>query len=127
MTGLSIGLYINEKLGGTPELTTLVGNNFFYISTQEAVNFPFVVYRRDDLTPNYTKDLLSDDKVNVSFIVASDKYIQSVEIAEVLRTTLEGKRARRYGITDTKLVSANEDMIDNTFVQSLVFSFKMDY
>lgn len=127
MTGLSIGLYINEKLGSTPNLTALIGEKVFPISTQREVAFPFVVYQRGELTSAYTKDFLSDDTVKVGFIIASDKYNQSVEIAEMLRATLEGKRAKKYSITETKLVSANEDMIENTFVQSLVFSFKMDY
>lgn len=127
MTGLSIGLYINEKLGNTPDLITLVGEKVFPISTQKEVTFPFVVYQRSGLTSTYTKDFLSDDTVSVSFIVASDKYFQSVEIAEALRIALEGKRAKKYGIIETKLVSANEDLIEDTFVQSLVFSFKMDY
>lgn len=127
MTGLSIGLYINEKLGSTPDLTALVGEKVFPISTQKEVAFPFVVYQRGGLTSTYTKDFLSGDIVSISFIIASDEYFQSVEIAEALRAALEGKRAKKYGISETKLVSANEDMIENTFVQSLVFSFKMDY
>lgn len=127
MTGLSIGLYINEKLGSTPDLTALVGEKVFPISTQKEVAFPFVVYQRGGLTSTYTKDFLSVDTVSVSFIIASDEYFQSVEIAEALRAALEGKRAKKYGISETKLVSANEDMIENTFVQNLVFSFKMDY
>lgn len=127
MTGLSIGLYINEKLGSTPDLTALVGEKVFPISTQKEVAFPFVVYQRGGLTSTYTKDFLSGDIVSISFIIASDEYFQSVEIAEALRAALEGKRAKKYSITETKLVSANEDIVEGTFVQSLVFSFKMDY
>ncbi|WP_455671695.1 tail completion protein gp17 [Phocaeicola sp.] len=127
MTGLSIGLYINEKLGGSPDLTALIGDKVFPISTQKEIDFPFVVYQRGGLTTTYTKDFLDVDTVEVTFIVASDKYFQSVEIAEALRAVLEGKRAKKYGITETKLVSANEDTVENTFVQTLVFSFKIDY
>lgn len=127
MTGLSIGLYINEKLSNAPDLIKLVGEKVFPISTQKEVTFPFVVYRRGDLTANYTKDFLNGETIKVDFIVASDEYFQSVEIAEALRAALEGKRAKKYGISETKLVSANEDTVEGTFVQSLVFSFKTDY
>lgn len=126
MTGISIGSYINEKLGSSEELASLVGEKVFPISTQKEIDFPFIVYQRGELTPSYTKDLLGDDAIRVEFIVASDKYFQSVEVAEALRNTLEGKRSKKYGITETKLVSAGEDLLEGTFVQSLVFSFKMD-
>lgn len=127
MTGLSIGIYINEKLGDTPNFTTLVGEKVFPISTRQDVSFPFVVYQRGDLLPDYTKDGLSGDMVNVAFVVASDKYDQSVEIAEALRNALEVKRAKKYGISQIRLVSASEDIIEDTFVQNLIFSFKIDY
>lgn len=127
MTGISIGTYIDEKLGGSPELAVLIGNKFFPISTRMEIDFPFVVYQRVELSPDYTKDLLAGDTVNVAMIVASDKYTQSTEIAEVVRTAFDGKRAKKYGISGTRLVSANEDFTEGTFTQCLVFSFKIDY
>ena len=126
MTGLSIGTYIDEKIGGSPELATLIGEKFFPISTRMEVEFPFVVYQRIELSPDYTKDLLSGDTVNVAFISASDKHNQSIEVAEAVRSIFDGKRARKYGITDIKLISATEDLQEGTFTQCLIFSFKMD-
>lgn len=127
MTGISVGLYINKKLNSNTDFTDLVGDKVFPITTKKEISFPFVVYKRDGLTPNYTKDSLCGDVVNTTFIVASDEYFKSVEIAEALRSTLENKRSKEYGITEIKLVSASEDTIEDTFVQVLVFSFKFDY
>lgn len=127
MTGISIGTYIDEKLGDSPELKMLIGKKFFPISTRMEIDFPFVVYQRIELSPEYTKDLLAGDTVNVAIIVASDKYTKSIEIAEVIRTAFDGKRAKKYGISGTRLVSANEDFTEGTFTQSLVFSFNINY
>lgn len=127
MTGISIGLYINKKLIGNPDFVALVNDKVFPITTKKEISFPFVVYKRDGLTPNYTKDSLNGDEINITFIVASDEYFKSVEIAEVLRSTLEEKRSKEFGISETKLSSASEDVVDDTFIQVLVFSFKIDY
>lgn len=127
MTGISIGLYINKKLNGNTDFTALVGDKVFPITTKKEITFPFVVYKRDGLTPDYTKDFLNGDSVSVTFIVANDEYLKSVEIAEALRSALENKRSKEFGIVETRLVSANEDTVEDTFVQVLVFSFKFDY
>ena len=92
-------------------------------------SFPFVIYKRNSLTPEYTKDRYgTGDTVSVEIVVASDNYLNSVTIAEEVRKSLENKRGSydNFDVIDSKLISANEDFIEDTFIQSLVFSFKTE-
>lgn len=88
-----------------------------------------MIYKRNSLTPEYTKDRYgTGDTVSVEIVVASDNYLNSVTIAEEVRKSLENKRGSydNFDVIDSKLISANEDFIEDTFIQSLVFSFKTE-
>ena len=109
---LSIGAHVYKKLSDSTELAKLVSDKIYAISTKTETSFPFVIYKRNSLTPEYTKDRYgTGDTVSVEIVVASDNYLNSVTIADVI---------------DSKLISANEDFIEDTFIQSLVFSFKTE-
>lgn len=123
---LSISKHIYAKLSESEALKPLVGDKIFAISTKEATTFPFVVYKRNSLTPAYTKDRYdTGDNATVEVVVVSDNYFESVEIAEVIRLTLENKRGKydSFNVTGARLDSADEDFIDDTFIQRLAFSF----
>lgn len=126
---LLISEHIYNKLLASEELTGLVDDKIFTISTKAATSFPFVAFKRSSLTPNYTKDRHSTgDNVAVEFIVASDNYLISVMIASKIRKALEGNRGsyEEFDVIDAKLASADEDFIEETFIQRLVFSFETE-
>lgn len=125
---LSIGAHVYRKLSGSPELVKLVANKIYPLSTKANSSFPFVIYRRSFLAAAYTKDGYYEDAVTVEIAVASDNYLNSVTIAEEVRKALENKRGRYddFDVIDARLVSADEDFIEDTFIQHLVFSFKTE-
>ena len=121
---LSIGAHVYKKLSDSTELAKLVSDKIYAISTKTETSFPFVIYKRNSLTPEYTKDRYGTGDI----VVASDNYLNSVTIAEEVRKSLENKRGSydNFDVIDSKLISANEDFIEDTFIQSLVFSFKTE-
>lgn len=126
---LSIGAHVYKKLSDSTELAKLISDKIYAISTKTEISFPFVIYRRNSLIPEYTKDRYgTGDTVSVEVAVASDNYLNSVTIAEEVRKALENKRGQydNFNVIDAKLISANEDFIEDTFIQSLVFSFKTE-
>ena len=126
---LSIGAHVYEKLSKSPELAKLVDDKMYPLSTKTETSFPFVIYKRDSLTPEYTKDrYATGDTVLVEVVVVSDNYLNSVIIAEEVRKSHENKRGSydNFDVIDSKLISASENVIEDTFIQSLVFSFKTE-
>ena len=126
---LSIGAHLYKKLGESVELTELVKDKIYAISTKTSTTFPFVIFKRNSLTPNYTKDRHdTGDNVTVEIAVVSDNYLSSVTIAEEVRKALEKKIGSYDGfdVIDAKLMSADEDFIEDTFIQRLVFSFETE-
>lgn len=122
---LSIGKHIYKLLTESEKLNRMVGNRIFADSTKTETVFPFVLYKRNSLTPAYTKDRYGiGDAVTVEIVVASDKYLISVDIIEEVRKALERKRGvyDNFKVVDAKLIGANEDFIEDTFIQSLTFS-----
>ena len=123
------GPHVYKKLSDSTELAKLISDKIYAISTKTEISFPFVIYRRNSLVPEYTKDRYgTGDTVSVEVAVASDNYLNSVTIAEEVRKALENKRGQydNFNVIDAKLISANEDFIEDTFIQSLVFSFKTE-
>ena len=124
---LSIGAHVYKKLSDSTELAKLISDKIYAISTKTEISFPFVIYRRNSLVPEYTKDRYgTGDTVSVEVAVASDNYLNSVTIAEEVRKALENKRGQydNFNGLDAQLISATEEFIEDTFIQSLVFSVK---
>ena len=114
---LSIGAHVYKKLSDSTELAKLISDKIYAISTKTEISFPFVIYRRNSLVPEYTKDRYgTGDTVSVEVAVASDNYLNSVTIAEEVRKALENKRGQydNFNVIDAKLISANEDFIEDT-------------
>ena len=125
---LSIGAHVYKRLSDSTELAKLVTDKIYAISTKTETSFPFVIYKRSSLVPEYTKDRYgTGDTVSVEVVVASDNYLNSITIAEEVRNALENKRGSydSFDVIDAKLMSADEDFIEDTFIQCLVFSCKL--
>lgn len=126
---ISIGVHIYERLKSSAELTRLVGEKIYPLSTKKQTTFPFIIYNRTGLTPNETKDRYgSGDNVTVELVVADSNYTRSIEIAEAVRVALEHKGGdySLFSVTDAKLVACAEDFIEETYIQQLTFSFETE-
>lgn len=91
------------------------------------IKFPFIVYTREDITPVYTKDILTENLVKFTILCVDKDYINCLDVANAVRHALEGKRYSDEDIRifTIKLDSIQEDLIENAYVQTLHFSFSV--
>ena len=116
MKSLEVGKEIYSLLNGDARLTTLVENKIYPIIVEKETTYPFIVYKRSNIIPDYTKDF--------HIICVSNDYAQGIEIAEIVRDILEDKRTK--DIQSIKLESADEDFIDDAYVQTLSFNLTIN-
>ena len=69
---------------------------------------------------------ICSEVTSVDVIIASDRYDESIEVAELVKDALIGKNGIYSGIkiTDIDMISADEDYIEDTFIQNLTFNIK---
>lgn len=122
MTSLQIGKAIYSILADNGI------TNVYPLVADEGTTFPFIVYRRIGLTPSSTKDRFNyKEMATVELIVASSTYDSGVELAEQVKSTLLGKRGtyNEINIGDIYLEDADEDYLEDTFVQKLTFNIEI--
>lgn len=120
MSGLQIGKAIKTILSGIDKVYPLVAD--------EGTTYPFVVYRRSGLYPSTTKDRYSfREMATIEVIVAAANYPDSITLAEQVKGKLEHTRGKFNDITigDILLINADEDYIEDAFVQKLTFQIEI--
>ena len=124
MRSLEVGKEIYSHLKENKSLTDIVGNKIYPIIVEKDTNYPFIVYKRSNVIPDYTKDYHFKDYVIVDIICVSNHYVESVEIASLVRESLEDKK---YGdIVSIRLESADEDFVDDAYIQTLTFNLTIN-
>ncbi len=124
MQSLKVGKEIYSHLKENKSLTDIVGNKIYPIIVEKDINYPFIVYKRSNVIPDYTKDYHFKDDVIVDIICVSNHYVESVEIATLVRESLEDKK---YGdIVSIRLEGADEDFIDDAYIQTLTFNLTIN-
>lgn len=124
MQSLKVGKEIYSHLKENKSLTDIVGNKIYPIIVEKDTNYPFIVYKRSNVIPDYTKDYHFKDDVIVDIICVSNHYVESVEIATLVRESLEDKK---YGdIVSIRLESADEDFVDDAYIQTLTFNLTIN-
>ena len=112
------------------ELMKLVPKDkIFGMIAHSGTSYPFIVYSRSALNPQYNKDLGIrnigfTNTVQITVDIYSDKYVESLEVANEFRHALEGKgwKDKDIYIDYFELVSASENTDgESYFMQTLVF------
>ena len=124
MQSLKVGKEIYSHLKENKSITDIVGNKIYPIIVEKDTNYPFIVYKRSNVIPDYTKDYHFKDYVIVDIICVSNHYVESVEIASLVRESLEDKRIG--DINSIRLESADEDFIDDAYIQTLSFNLTIN-
>lgn len=129
MESLELGRVVKSILLQDKELSKLVGSRVFPLIADKGTSFPFIVYRRDGLTPSSNKDrLVYDTQVRMSFIVASSDYRQGLDICSKVVDVLLASQGRTIGgldITDLELLDTSEEYREDTFLQLLTVNIKI--
>ena len=124
MNSLKVGKEIYSHLKENKSLTDIIGNKIYPIIVEKDTNYPFIVYKRSNVIPDYTKDYHFKDYVIVDIICVSNHYVESVEIASLVRESLEDKRIG--DINSIRLESADEDFVDDAYIQTLTFNLTIN-
>ncbi len=121
MKSIEIGKFIYSLLCTDSRLATLVGNKIFPLIVENETTYPFIIYKRSDMKSNYTKDIHLSDDVFIDIICVSENYLSGLEIAGIIIELLEDKRFKDKGIEKIQSEYANEDYLENAFIQTLGF------
>ena len=125
MTTIQIGKVINALLNADRALSEMIGSRVFPIVSKEGTQYPFVVYRRNSVTPTYCKDGLASETASVDIVIASNTYTNSIEVADRVRAAID-KRACVFQdttVSNIEMTTAEEDFVDDTYIQTLNFNF----
>lgn len=118
MKNFTIGSEIVTLLNVDNAVHTAVGNKIFPLIANADTTFPFIVYRRSYYTPESNKDW-ENEKTGVEIVVASNKYSDSVSIANSVADALNHKATTN--IEDIRVTNTNEDFLEDTYIQRLFF------
>jgi len=124
---LEIGKYINNILANNQEIKQLGAKVYPLVADNDA-KFPFIIYKRTGLISQMTKDGLYEDDVTVEIKIVTDKYSVGVLLANIVRSLIQ-KPYTRYNdfeINDVIINYANEDFIENAFIQTMQFTLKIN-
>lgn len=126
---LLIGKYIYKLLSEDEVLTQIVTpKKIFPLVANAETTYPFIVYARTGLNVAYCKDGVTENTVEMQVIAVSDKYVESLEVANQIRRILELKRFKDEDvfIRDCRLSSVYEEYIENAFVQKMIFTININ-
>lgn len=123
-----IGKSIYNILSNDEVLKSKLNDRIFPVVAEEGTVFPFIVYTRTNVTPNFVKGGIYIDSTSIEINIVSNNYIESVELANRVRNIIEGiKRTTIEGIyiDDIKMTSCNEGFFEYAFVQVLTFEINI--
>ena len=116
---LKIGTYIFDRI------KTITGYDSYPCIASNDVKFPYIVYNRNGLSTQLNKDGYVEDSISFEISIYSDKYEQSIIVADAVRGALEVMSTTSddiLQIDNSVITNSNEQFIDNTFVQNIQWS-----
>lgn len=120
--------YIRKFLLDNKELMKVVKpTSIFPIVAQANTKYPYIVMQRTGIRASYSKAGITEDNVTLEIIAISNDYSQSIDIAQLIRETIDGKRYRgdEIEIDDIEVESITEEWAENAYLQRLIFSMKI--
>lgn len=120
--------YIRKFILDNKELMKVVKpTSIFPIVANANTKYPYIVMQRTGIRASYSKAGITEDNVTLEIIAISNDYSQSIDIAQLIRETIDGKRYRsdEIEIDDIEVESITEEFVDNAYLQRLVFSMKI--
>lgn len=122
MKHFKIGSKIKEILTNDSEVTNYINNKVFPIVANNGTDIPFVIYRRFNYEPQSNKDY-KGESAEFEVRVVANKYEDSVKIADAVGDALNDYKDN--DVEQIRLITSNEDYIDEVFVQTLNFYIEL--
>ena len=127
ITGIEINKYFKSILQSDPILTSYVKKSNIQPLVLAPTNYPFVSFTHDEIIPEYSKDgAVFDNCIEIVAVVDTD-YERSIGIISRIREIFEYQSFsdEKIKIPDFTVVSIDEDVISNAFVQHIIFKFEV--
>lgn len=126
-TGIEINKYFKKLLQEDSVISELVQKKNIQPLVLKPTSFPFISFSHEEIVPNYTKDGQAFDDVVEVIAVVSNNYEESINIISRIREMFEYKRYEdeNIRIDDFTVLSITEDVISDSYVQHIVFSFEV--
>ena len=123
MTTLQIGKIIKKLLLSNEQLKSYIGDKVYPLIADTSTTYPFIIYRRSAIVNSSSKDD-ADESVNVEIYIVSERYDESISIAELVRSTLEHRKGKFEDlyIDDIIITDASESYEGDAFVQYLTIT-----
>ena len=122
MTSISINKEIYNILNTDETIKNIVGNRLFPLIAEENTSFPFIIYRKDAVTPQYSKDGKSMDIVDFHITCISNEYAHTVDLCERVRELFERRRDDYF--KHVEVTSITEDFSDDAYIHDIHFAAK---
>lgn len=126
INSLAIGKHIYQLLYDDIQVSNIVGNGIYPIVADSGAKSPFIAYRRTALIPSLTKDILLENTITFEIVCVANTYSQSIDLANAVTNVLDNHRFMELGIRMINLSAAYEDYMDDSFVQTLSFTFTIN-
>lgn len=125
VNSILIGKTIYKLLTSSDELKKYVKNKIYPLVADDGVTFPFVIYYRTKINNLSNKDGYFEDEVGFTIITVSKSYIESLEIANIIRSIFEKKKLTE-DIYNCTVEDIDEDYRENAYIQQIYFNCKME-
>ena len=124
-SSLSVGEIIRSVLLNDADVTHRTSKVFPVVAFD--ARLPYIVYRRAQMEQNPIKTGRGADMVTIEVLVYTEQYTDGVELAEAVRSALDGKQAEQDGLVmrSCTLVDSEEAWQDDAFIQQLMFNIKL--
>ena len=124
-------LYFNTAvykiLTDNEEIKKMVGNNIYPVVAPLNTKNPYIVFKRQITTQNDNKDSRYSI-VSIEINVYSNNYQQSIQLAELVKNTLEdiyNKEVEGFKIKYIVSTSIDEDYNEDYYSQTMYFDAKV--
>lgn len=124
-------LYFNTAiysiLNTNEEIKKMVGNNIYPVVAPLSTKNPYIVFKRQINTQNDNKDSRYSI-VTIELNVYSNNYQQSIQLAELVKNTLEdvyNKEVEGFKIKYIVSTSIDEDYNEDYYSQTMYFDAKV--
>lgn len=125
---LEVGKVIYSLLANDEKVTNLVHKKIYPLIADSDTTFPFIIYKRNSISILTSKDrLINKEEATIEIAIASDKYNESVNVATAVIKALHNKKGdiSNINVKKIELLQADEDYIDDTFIQKLFFKIEI--
>lgn len=125
MNSINIGKYIYNKLSDLKVNDVQV--KVYPLVADNDAKYPFVIYQRNNLYYDSSKDGIYQETAIVQVKIVSDTYNGSTYLANEVRDRLDESEGvfEDYYVVSCHLSGANEMYSSNAFVQTLEFTIEI--